>query len=202
MFSVVHHWLHWFDQLGAVDHRPFVASLRTRGIIRLRNRNSGYVLSDTITPNRFQAWCIVTGLWHERLAKEDSLIKGADPRASSLADLVHSLGTARVAAVMAYIFTILILRETCVLSWEVSAIIRFVAGSILTVFFVYLCWDGYRRAGEATQRYVEQVLDDALTQEQIQTRAGVPIDTYFAPSSLEKKMNIRQQALIVVPLII
>lgn len=45
MFSVFHHWLHWCDQLGAVDHRPFVASLRARGIIRLRNRNSGDFLT-------------------------------------------------------------------------------------------------------------------------------------------------------------
>jgi len=178
MFSVVHHYLHWRGQHGVVNHRQFIASLRERGIIRLRNRDSGEVLADTVTLDRFKAWTILTGLWHERLAREDSLIKGADPRASSLADLVHSVGTAKVAAVTAWIFALFILWRTCALSTEGLAIARFVVGNILAAGFVQLYRDGYRRTGKAAQRIVEQVLDDALTQEQ--TKADAPIDTYVA----------------------
>jgi hypothetical protein len=42
IFSVLHHFLHWCDWrwLVAVDHRAFVASLRQRCFIQLRDRNS------------------------------------------------------------------------------------------------------------------------------------------------------------------
>ena len=178
MFSVVHHYLHWHDQYTSVDHRKFIASLRARGIIQLRNRESDDVLAETVTPNRFQAWTILTGLWHERVARKNSLIKSADPRASSLADLVHSVGTARVAAITAWIFALLILWRTCDLSTEGWAIARFIVGNILAAGFVLLFHVGYRRTGEAAQRIAEQVLDDALTQEQ--TKNGAAIDTYVA----------------------
>jgi hypothetical protein len=176
LFSVIHHQLHWCDQIGAVDHSSFVAALRERGIILLRDRNSGDVLADTVTPNRFEAWSIVTGLWHERLTRKNSLIKGADPRSTSLVDLVHSVGTARVAAGAAWIFALLILWRTCVLSTEGWAVARFIVGNILAAVFVLLYQRAYTRTGEALERVIEQILDDALTQERSQM--SVPIDTF------------------------
>jgi hypothetical protein len=178
MFSVFHHWLHWRDHLAAVDHRPFIDSLRKRRIIRLWDRNSGDPVPDTVTPNRFEAWSIVTGLWHERLTRENSLIKGADPRSTSLVDLVHSVGTARVAAGAAWIFALLILSRTCVLSTECWAVARFIIGNILGAIFVLLYQRAYTRTGEALERVVEQILDDALTQEQKQSQKAGPIDTF------------------------
>jgi hypothetical protein len=183
MFSVVHHylhWLNWHDQYTSVDHRNFIDSLRARGIIRLRKRETGEVLPDAVKPNRFQAWTILSGLWHERVARENSLIKSADPRTYSLSDLVHSVGTARVAAITAWIFALLILWRSCSLTTDAWAIARFIIGNILAAGFVLLYHAGYRRTGEAAQQIAEQVLDDALTQEQEQTENGAPIDTYVA----------------------
>ena len=176
MFSVVHHFFHWLGQRGAVDHRQSIASLRERGIIQLRRRESGEVIPTTVIPNRFQSWTILTGLWHERRLSEDSLIKSADPRASSLADLVHSVGTARVAAIAAWISSLFILAWTCERSMEFWADAHFIFGNILAGGFVWLYHNGYKRTGEAAQRITEQVLEDALTQEQ--TKNGAPIDTF------------------------
>jgi hypothetical protein len=178
MFSVVHHYLHWHDQYTSVDHRDCIASLRARRIIQLCNRETGKGLADAMEPNRFQAWTIMTGLWHERVAFENSFIKSADPRASSLADLVHSVGTARVAAIAAWIFALLILLRSCSISMEGWAIARFIIGNILAAGFILLYHAGYRRTGKAAQRIAEQVLDDTLTQEQ--KKNGAPIDTYVA----------------------
>lgn len=116
--------------------------------------------------------------WHGRVAKGKSLIKSADPRASSLADLVHSVGTARVAAITAWVFALLILWRTCSIATDVWAILRFIVGNVLAAGFILLYHAGYRRTGQAAQRIAEQVLDDALTQEQKVN--GAPIDTYVA----------------------
>ncbi len=178
MFSVVHHHLHWRNKLVAVDHRQSIASLRTRGIIRLRNRTSGEVLCNTVEPNRFQAWTILCGLWHERLAIDGSIIKSADPRASSIADLVHSLGTARVAAIMAWVATLYILWQKCDLSMELTSIVRFVVGNIIALGFIIIYHLGYLKTGEGAQRIIEQVLEDALTHEKLNARRATPIDTY------------------------
>jgi hypothetical protein len=174
IFSVLHHLLHWLPLSRAVDHRQCVASLRARRIIRLRDRTSGEVLADTVSLSRFQAWSILTGLWHERLSMQNSFIKAADPRASSLSDLVHSIGTARVAASAAWITALYTLWRECAWPIEWWRDERFVVGNLLAAFFVGLYHAGYRMTGKATQKIVEQVLDDALTGEQRQKLGGCP----------------------------
>lgn len=181
MFSFAHHELHWRCKHDGIDHTQCVASLRAKGIIRLKNRNSGEVLDDTVMPDRFEAWSILTGLWYERLAKNDSLIKGADPKASSLTDLVYSVGTARVASVAAWVIAI---SQTCVLSKGCWAVARFFIGNLLAVAFVWMCCSGYKRTSKAVQQIVEQVLTDTLIQEREQNKeADQPIDTYIVVSS-------------------
>jgi hypothetical protein len=178
ILSVLHHRLHWCDKIGAVDHRQSIASLRERGVIRLRHRRSGEILPDTVIPDRFQAWTILTGLWHERLDSECCLIKSADPRASSLADFVHSLGTARVAAIAAWIFSLLIMVQTFELSINFLTDSRFIIGNMVAAGFFLLYQNGYKRTGEAAKRIAEQVFEDALTKEKNQTGNKTPIDTY------------------------
>ena len=163
MFSVIHHWIHWRGKNGVTDHKQFITSLRERGIIQLRNRSSGAILDEKRTLSQFQAWSILTGLWNERLSGEKSLVKAADPRATSLTDLAHSLGTARVGTVFAWIVTSFVLFRNSAVSIEACAVARFISGNVLAAFFVYLCHSGYRTTGKAFQEFVEQVLDDELT---------------------------------------
>jgi hypothetical protein len=179
MLSVIHHYLHWFGKTGVIDHRQFVTSLRKRGIIQLMYRNSGEILDEKRTLNRFQAWSILTGLWHERLAGKKGIIKAADPRATSLTDLAHSLGTARVGAVAAWILTSWILFHncTCTVLIEGCALARFIFGNMLAAIFLLLCCNGYQRTGKAYQRFVEQVLDDELTKEK-ENNKDAPTVTY------------------------
>jgi len=56
---------------------------------------------------------------------------------------------------------------------------RFIFGNILAGSFWCLCCNGHRRAGKAVGRFVEQVLDDALTKEK-EKGQGKPIVTYVA----------------------
>lgn len=177
MFSVAHHYVHWHFPHAVVDHRQFIFLLRKRGIIRLLDRESGDMLPETKTPDRIQAYTIFAGLWHERLAREDS-IKSAEPRASSLADLYHSVGTARVASIAAWTFALLILLKECHPSTDIVAIARFVVGNIFAGAFVILFHYSYLTIGRMAQLIGEQVLCDALTQEKSKTQA--PIDTYVA----------------------
>ena len=179
MFSVLHHWCHWRRKNGVIDHREFVNSLRARGIIELRDRNSGAIIDLYGKPplTRFQTWSILTGLWHERMAGKNSIIKAADPRATSLTDLAHSVGTARVSAVAASLVAFLILWPNTTHCLDFWAVLRVVFGIILAVGFWCLCCNGYRKTGAATQRFVEQVLDDVLTEENMGGK-GQPIVTY------------------------
>ena len=178
MFSVVHHYLHWRDKLVAVDHRKSIASLRNRKIIQLKSRTSGKNIDDAVEPNRFQAWTILCGLWHERLQKDDSIIKSADPRASSIADLVHSLGTARVAATTAWVVTLYILVQSCNSCIELASIFRFVVGNLFALGFIVIYHLAYLKTGEGAQRIIEQVLEDALTYEKNNSEEKSPIETY------------------------
>lgn len=177
IFSALHHWLHWRGQTGVIDHRQFVISLRAQGVIQLRNRNSGAILYEESDLTRFQAWSILTGLWHERLAEEDSLIKATDSRATSLTDLAHSFGTAKVGSLAAWLFTSLILFHNCTVSIEVWAVARFILGNILAAFFVYLYCIAYRTTGKAYQMFIEQVLYDELKRE---NNPDKPTVTYVA----------------------
>lgn len=168
-FSVLHHSLHW--RTGPVDHRGLIARLRTRKVLYLVDAQTDKVFPIERNPTRFEAWSIVAALWHERVAKNNK-IKGAEPRASSLADLVHSTGTARVAAASAWLlaFAIPCSIDSLSFGWVRFLSTNGIAFGLLCVHHV-----AYYRTGLAAQRVVEQILDDALVDE-YRTSCG-PVQT-------------------------
>jgi hypothetical protein len=176
IFSVIHHIFHWNFFNGAYDHTKIIIALRKRKIIQLRSRDTGELIDENKNINSFQAWTIFNAMWQERLGTSESYFKSADTKASSLGDLVHSTGTARVAAVFAWIFTLIILYRKCEINTESGAILCFIFGNILAIGFVILFHAGYRKVQEGARRTVIEVFDDALTKERLTKKE--PIDTY------------------------
>jgi hypothetical protein len=173
IFSSIHHYIHWRCESCVIDHRGLLVSLRSHGILCLVDRDSGDALPESETPDRFQAWAILTALWHERLADGSGKIKSADPRVTSLSDLAHSAGSARVAAGSAWIISLFVLGHCCSYSTEIYAVARFVVGNALAVLLLWLHHKGYERIGEAMCRVVEQVLCDALSEETARNRGTI-----------------------------
>ena len=100
LFSIVHHLSREFSMLGGVNNCPMIARLRAQNVLELLHANTGDPVSNADRPNRRQAWVIVNALWHQRVSVNPR-IKGANPRAQTLADIVHSIGTAQWGALCA-----------------------------------------------------------------------------------------------------
>lgn len=86
-----------------VDHRSAVVNAASNNWIALKKiENDDYdVDSKQITPSG--AWRIITSYWNERV-ETSQIIKSAEPRSKSLADILHGTGTSFIAASVA-IFT-------------------------------------------------------------------------------------------------
>jgi len=190
VFSVVHHTLlwgcRWIWLTGPVDHRNLIARLRSRNIIRIFDIQSGNVmLLDYWTPDKFEAWAIVTALWHERIvtSKKNSIkIKSAEPRADSLSNLYHSLGAARIASVFAVIAALSVASHVADFSPDMSDVIRFIIAIMIATTLVVFHFYAFCRAGLAAQKVIEEVLTDALVDE---TLIG-PVKTYFHPTDSDQ----------------
>jgi hypothetical protein len=127
--------------------------------------------------NREKAWIIVTAVWKQNL-KDDSRIHSADAYATALTDLTHSAGSARVAAILALVAVLFIvcvggLHPTC--SSKTWAI---VVGLLLIVLHYW----NYRRTGVLTERFINEVLSDALSKRK-SLPPPPPVPDQPAPSS-------------------
>ena len=160
LFGAIHHQLHW-SRFAVVDHRDFIRRARSRGMLRLIDSRNGEPVSDKVEPTRVEAWSIVTAVWHERV--EDSLLlKGGEARASTLVDLMHSMGSARVASFVALVGSLLLIGRETPIDLHFEPVARFVVALALGLMLVCLFARAYRHTGESAQRFIEQVLDDAL----------------------------------------
>jgi hypothetical protein len=177
VFSIFHHSLlwrgHWRWITGPMDYRDLIERLRRRNLLRLLDAQSGDVLNSDRAPDRFVAWAIVTALWHERVMtseeEEDNMIKSAEPRADSLTNLVHSMGTARIASLSAVLLAVII---GCIFTCSIESW-RFIIFIATAAVLLISHQSGYWRTGLVTQRVVEQVLTDALANE----ASSVPVET-------------------------
>ena len=100
------------------------------------------------------------------MTDEKSVLRGADARITSLADLSHSLGTVTMATVTAGIFAILILIITC--EWwpkTPPSIMQLVIAEAIAIGVPYACHKSYERTYQLFKGVFEQILDDALGKE-------------------------------------
>lgn len=124
--STLHHTFHWWPwtpRPKAVDHSTVIENLVKARILSIRRVDGKEFNATALT--REQAWMILSGLWHPRSNSSES-IKGADKAAAALADMVHSTGTARVAAFAAPIVAFGVAISASSFSEEPAAIVRFV----------------------------------------------------------------------------
>jgi hypothetical protein len=115
-----------------------------------------------ITPER--AWIMTSALWHGR-RECSTIIKGAHPASQALTDLVHSLGTARVASLAAVLTTLWIAASISTFSTQSEHFWRFVGMLVIAALLIALFWNAYWRTGRLAQQLIDQVLADALVAE-------------------------------------
>jgi hypothetical protein len=93
------------------------------------------------------------------------MIKSAEPRADSLANLVHSLGAARVASLFAVLLAFVIVYRVSQYSSETRDEVSFIITTLFAVIFLLAHHFAYLKTNCAAQRVVGQILTDALVEE-------------------------------------
>ena len=185
LFSMVHHSFHWtFDQ-NVANYNRLIYFLYTEDLFRLKDIESGKDIKvdknidgiiELVTEEeddkkdapslsaplrQFKAWMIMDGLWRG-CVNRGAISQTVDQRVSSLADLFHSLGTARIATGASLICTNIIPFQNCYPHCHNWPVVRIIVGILFTLFIFILCEEAYRRSGRAVQLITEKVLYDAL----------------------------------------
>jgi signal transduction histidine kinase len=124
---------------------------------------------------RSDAWIITTALWHERTGGQ-SKIANFETRARDLVDLVHSLGSARIAAVFAPVAAFMLAAYHGTIAFALEPILLFVFAALIAAFMFLTFQTGYRRTAYLAQTVIDQVLSDALVEER--KKAAGPIETW------------------------
>lgn len=184
LFSIFHHWSRECKCLGGVNHCLVIERLRKMTVLQLFDAHTGNLLSVEDELDRHQAWAIVNALWHQRVS-EDHRIKGANPRAETLADIVHSIGTARVGAVFAMIFVPLVVYYVAKPLSETNDIVRFTLTFVVVVIIlcVHLC--AYWRISRTAESLIAEILEDTLTESF--WYSGRPVLTFVALQKRRKR---------------
>lgn len=177
LFSIFHHWSREWKCSGGFDHGLLIKRLRKRNVLQLFDADTGNLLPVGEKPNRHQAWAIVNALWHQRVS-ENHRIKGANPRAQTLADIVHSIGTARVGAVFAIIFVPLVVYYVAKPSSETNDFVRCTLKIGIAAFLLYVHDRAYRQISNTAENLIAEIIEDTLTESF--WKSGMPVRTFVA----------------------
>lgn len=163
LISMAHHELHWRKRTGRIDHRAAVKLLRDLGLLQLSQVENHTVTKCGESLTREEAFLTVAVLWHQRA--DNGPISGATPKAQSLSDVAHSLGSATVAAALAVVTTIIIAKQISERSFACESVIRFSLFVVLAFLLICGAYLNYLRTARLYQRFVDAVLLDALDNE-------------------------------------
>jgi hypothetical protein len=184
-FNTIHHWLnlHFPILHPCMAYRELIMNLKSNGVLVLRDSRTKLKAPPEWPEKEVQAWSILSGLWHERAGK-DSKIHTSNQRADSLANLVHSTGAASVAAASALITALIVVGCTGEWGPTKESVARYLLAVFLGLMVIGIHEWSYRDTVNLTRGFLEQVLADALLDEQKQ-----PVETYvpIAPSKTTKK---------------
>jgi hypothetical protein len=184
LFSIFHHCSREVKWLGGVNHCLVIERLRERNVLQLFNAHTGNLLSVEDKPDRHGAWAIVNALWHERV-ENDLKIKGANPRADTLADIVHSIGAARVGVVFAIIFCVVSGLYVAKPSSETNDIVRFILTVGLAAVLLFVHDLAYRQISDTAENLIAEILEDALTESF--WGKGRPVRTFVTLAECRKR---------------
>jgi hypothetical protein len=179
LFSTIHHLLHWHgprELHPGVDYRPLIGRLRVAGVLEVLEARTNIAVTSDVPRTRQEAWTIVTALWHERVTNQNKGIGAANPRADSLANLVHSVGAATVATAMALLTALIIAGHVAFVSRDWDPVMRFAATILIALLLFWLHEKSYRDTLNISQSFVEQVLTDTLSEE---TAKNGPVRTHI-----------------------
>jgi hypothetical protein len=140
-----------------MDHTEVLRCLVEEGVLKLKDTNSEELC-------REEAWVILTTLWHERL-KRNETIGSADPKVADLVDLVHSIGTTRMAAITAAVLAFLVAASFSQFQSTAWPIFRFIIAVGFAGAVFYILHVNYSRTAGFAQGVIDQVLYDALVAE-------------------------------------
>jgi hypothetical protein len=184
LFSTIHHALHWmpwgkdgsFLFVPPIAHTGVVEWLRQKGMVCVYQIRAGQRARErfpetvTLLPEERlapqSAWLVQQVLWFARLRDAESSIAAAEPRSVALHDLAHSLGTARIASVVAALTAFLnplFLRAEW--SGDFGDILRYVSALVLAALVLLVQHENYRRACRNAEAFVDGVLTEALVRE-------------------------------------
>lgn len=174
LFSIVHHLFRECPILGGVDSRLVIERLRAKNAIEFLHAGTCEPVLSGDLPDRDQAWVIVNALWHQRVSVNPR-IHAANPRVQTLADLVHSIGTAQWGALFAgvsFVVASFVAERSC----ETIDIWRFIAAVVLWACIVCVHYFAYRRTSRTAEALIAEILEDALTASFMES--GVPVRTH------------------------
>jgi len=161
--GTVHHAIHWRKTGKVMDHSASLKRLVRAGILELRVPGENDPLPESPL-NRERAWVLNSAIWYER-RMTNKRIQGADAHARALTDLVHTLGSARVAAMLAPITAFGIAACISTRSGEGWALTGFAIAFILAILIAVLFWCAYLRTARLTVAVIDTILADALIAE-------------------------------------
>jgi hypothetical protein len=167
-----------------VKHRKLIILMyNCEEVIKLDNNHINCI--DKI--DRYDAWSIVNGIIYEKSEKNEK-IKGSLARIDSLTNTFHSTGIATVSTIIASLIIIIIVLISLIsllfhksFYFNIFGIIsggdiciiqmsRIIITIFVTIILLYCHINGCNRIGLFTQKFIEQVVLDALTEDQILTR--------------------------------
>ena len=173
LLSTLHHAWHWNWSYLGINHSQLLVRLQRAGILRLINASSGKPYDpQTTTPNRQDAWIITTSLWHGHLGENDA-IKGAETKVLLLMDLAHSTGTVLVASLAGWIIALVLVYHVAQFSLTTSSSLHFVLGNLTVGLLSLVHLKNARKTSRLAQSVVDQVLTDALAEEQRKKKSAV-----------------------------
>ena len=151
LLSTFHHV--WFWRREHLDYRPFFQRLVGNGLVEL----------DPVPDSAQDAWITLNRFWHVRMATSQ-LVNGANDRANSFSNLVHSLGAARMGfwvAVAASGITALFVSHgnQSDSGWDRLA---FGLTVVVIVFLGTVHMQAYFRTLEQSRDFTQQVLEEAI----------------------------------------
>jgi hypothetical protein len=167
MFSTIHHYLYWhFPGIHpGPDYVGWVQVLRSRNLIQLRESRTFIEAEYGWPKEQIEAWSLITGLWHERIGTNKTIL-AANPRADTLANIVHSIGAATVAMFFALITSIYIATQVSTFSLDCGPVLRFISTLLIGGVLVMIHELSHRDVVGIANRFVEQVMTDAIVQEE------------------------------------
>lgn len=170
LFSAIHHSLHRRKGCGLMDHRKVLKQLESENAWKPWKKDSNRGNATELT--RDEAWSALAALWHQR-AKTSPKIDGASARTDALMDVMHSMGTNRIATLVAAVVGFGLVLEDCTFDFtslkgysnDSTSIIHALIASGVGVGMFCVFQSSYVCVARLAQDVIDQVLNDALQEE-------------------------------------